>query len=228
MKLHRFYVGDKLEMTRNLWLHDAGLVHQISRVLRLRPNEQLVLFDGLKHDRMYKILEIKSDVVHLEHITDMARKVPPKNIYLLWALLKKDKNDWVIQKCTELGVSNFVPIVTERTEKMGFDTQRATKIAIEAAEQCGRSDVPSVREPIKLETALEEFDGKVPLLVCQQGVSSTNADLNNIALLVGPEGGWSDSELLMFENKQVAPISLHDFTLRAETACVAAVAKLVQ
>jgi len=192
-------------------------------VLRFRAGQEVVLFDGLKHDRLFKISEISKDEAHLMHITDYVRKIPKKNVYLLWALLKKDKNDWVLQKCTEMGVSHFVPLITERTEKTGFDIERAKKIIIEAAEQCGRSDIPTVREPIGLLSAIDELNGKIELYMCDQEGEDVKNISKDIGIFVGPEGGWSDSEKSLFESKGVKRLNIHDFTLRAETACVAAV-----
>src|SRR5690606_3786410 len=123
--------------------------------------------------------------------------------YLLWSMLKKDKNDWVLQKCTELGVSHFIPLLAERSEKTGFNLERAEKIVIEAAEQCGRSDIPRIREPMLVETALKELAGMVELYICEQdGVENAGVSGVSIGVLIGPEGGWSDNEKSLFvENK---------------------------
>ena len=129
----------------------------------------------------------------------------------------------MLQKCTELGVSHFVPLITERTEKTGFDIERAKKIIIEAAEQCGRSDIPTVREPIGLLSAIDELNGKIELYMCDQEGEDVKNISKDIGIFVGPEGGWSDSEKQLFESKGVKRLNIHDFTLRAETACIAAV-----
>jgi 16S rRNA (uracil1498-N3)-methyltransferase len=245
MKIHRFYVPD-IELKHDFWLHDERLLHQWNRVLRFRAGQQVVLFDGLTHDRLYKIDEIKPNEAHLLHVTDFARKVPGKDIYLLWSLLKKDKNDWVLQKCTELGVSHFVPLLADRSEKTGFNVERAEKIVIEAAEQCGRSDIPSVRQPQLVSTAIESLKDKVSLLVAEQDAEQSSEQrakgteeqspliahdslLNNsIGVLIGPEGGWSDAEKQLFADKNVQHLNLHDFTLRAETAAVTAVSEMMR
>jgi len=223
MRLHRFFVGSDTALEHDFWLRDQAILNQWNRVLRFRAGQEVVLFDGLKHDRLFKISEISKDEAHLMHITDYVRKIPKKNVYMLWTLLKKDKNDWVLQKCTELGVSHFVPLITERTEKTGFDIERAKKITIEAAEQCGRSDIPNVREPIGLLSAIDELNGKIDLYMCDQESEDTKINSKNVGIFVGPEGGWSDSEKSLFESKGVKRLNIHDFTLRAETACVAAV-----
>ncbi len=234
MKLHRFYfngVHDKkgpVEMRQSVWVEDPALLNQWLKVLRYQVGDELVLFDGETADKLYKISKIETSAVHLDLVTELARKLPKRHVYLCWSLLKKDKNEWVLQKCTELGVTNFVPILSERTEKTGFDVERAQKIVIEASEQCGRSDIPEIREPITLATALEEFKSKVKLLVAEQGEESglQAGDDEPLGVLIGPEGGWTDSEKELFKAANLGHLNLHDFTLRAETACVTAVTVL--
>lgn len=228
MRLHRFYVGNEIELKHDFWLHDERLLSQWNRVLRFRAEQEVILFSDT-HERLYRIAEIKPDEAHLMYVTDFERKIPAKDIYLLWSLLKKDKNDWVLQKCAELGVSHFVPLLAERSEKTGFNVERAEKIVIEAAEQCGRSDIPGVREPMLVETAIEELNDKIILYICEQESSDEIQTSNEAAgILIGPEGGWSDREKSLFTQQQLKHLNLHDFTLRAETAAVAAATKLIQ
>lgn len=223
MRIHRFYTGEDVELKHDFWLHDMRLINQWRRVLRMQPGQEVLLFDGVRADRLYKITELTETEAHLQLVTDYARTLPKREVYLLWSLLKKDKNDWVLQKCTELGVSHFWPLLTERTEKTGFDAERAHKIIIEAAEQCGRSDIPTVREPMLVETALQELSGKVPLFICEQGGEKPDLlTLEQIGVLIGPEGGWSDKEFELFKQYDLQHLHLGDFTLRAETAAVSA------
>ena len=227
MRLHRFYVGNDLELKHDFWLHDERLLNQWNRVLRFRIDQDVILFNDT-HERLYKIVEIKPNEAHLQHVTDFERKLPSKDIYLLWSLLKKDKNDWVLQKCTELGVSHFIPLLADRSEKTGFNSDRAEKIVIEAAEQCGRSDIPNVREPMLVETAIEELASKIVLFICEQDGDEKSADSSqSTGVLIGPEGGWSENEKSLFTEKGVKHLNLHDFTLRAETAALAATTKLI-
>lgn len=229
-RLHRFYTGDEVKLTHDFWLQDKRLLWQWSKVLRFQAGQEVILFNGVGRDRLYRIEAITPDAAHLQHVTDLVRQVPERDVYLFWALLKKDKNDWVLQKCTELGVSHFVPLLSERSEKQDLNPERAEKIVIEAAEQCGRSDVPNIREPMLLESVLREYAGKVPLYVCEQA-SGGRADKDipdEFGLLVGPEGGWSEREKKVFQEHELKHVGLHKFTLRAETASVAAAALLIQ
>ncbi len=224
MKLHRFYVGDSVKLTHKTWLHDASILHQWRRILRFEVGREVVLFDGKGEERLYKIIKLAEDEAGLELVTELKPTLPKREVYLLWSLLKKDKNDWVLQKCTELGVSHFVPLLADRSEKTGFDIERARRIVTEAVEQCGRSDLPKLREPIGLEAAIKQLKDKTRLYVCEQSTKDARtATEASIGLLVGPEGGWSDQEKQFLAAAQLPHIALHDFTLRAETACVAAV-----
>ncbi len=226
MKLHRFYAADT-ELTQNFWLQDSALYHQWTKVLRFEVGREVALFNNQRSERLYRILNFGDNAVHLELVTEMEPKLPKKELYLCFSLLKKDKNDWVLQKCTELGVSHFVPIISDRTEKTGFDIERAEKIVIEASEQCGRTDIPRVREPITLEAVINELQEKSDLFVAEQGSPSHSSSINTqpsrpVGVLVGPEGGWTTLEKQLFTDKGLKHLALSEFTLRAETACVTA------
>lgn len=231
MRLHRFYLPpDQLELRQHVWVNDEHLKNQWLRVLRYRVGDQLVLFDGIETERLYKIVVIEPQGgIKLELVTEFERKLPEKHVYLFFSLLKKDKNDWVLQKCTELGVRSFVPIIAERSEKTGFNEERARKILIEAAEQCGRSDIPSVREPMTLIEALGTYKDEVRLLVCDETLDR-NEHISDepVGIFIGPEGGWTEMELEQFTQAGVGHFHLGKLTLRAETAAVAASTRLLQ
>lgn len=227
-RVHRFYIGDTVELRQSFWLHDQRLIHQWNKVLRYQAGQDVLLFDGVQTDRLYRIVTLKADEAQLELITDYERQLPHKNVYLFWSLLKKDKNDWVLQKATELGVTHFLPLLSQRSEKTTFDTERAYKIVIEAAEQCGRSDIPTIREPMLVATALDHLGPAVPLFVCERGGAATEVEPGKaVGVLIGPEGGWSDAERELFEQRHIKHLELGQFTLRAETAAIVASVKLL-
>lgn len=234
MKIHRFYCG-AIELEHDFWVDDPRLFHQWSRVLRFQPGQQLTLFNDQKVEKQYEVMKLGADAIHVKLVTEIVVQIPKKDVYLCFSLLKKDKNEWVLQKATELGVRHFVPIVSDRTEKTGFDMERALKIVIEAAEQCGRADIPRVREPITLDTALKELTPMTELYIAEQhsNAQSPAPDLQSvaakaIAVFIGPEGGWSDAEKELFTRDNIHHLNLSSFTLRAETACITAVAILTQ
>lgn len=228
MKLHRFNVskvhskwGD-LILDNNVWVNDSELVNQILKVLRYKIGDQLVLFNS-QTERLYKIIEIDFPrAIYLSLVTELKPKLPSRKVHLFFSLLKKDKNDWVMQKATELGISYFVPLIADRSEKTGFNIDRAQKIIKEAAEQCGRFDVPKVVEPISVSEAISIYKD-VDIYVCEQGEASKIDSMdNNLGIMIGPEGGWSDQEKALFISKNLKVINIAEFTLRAETAAIIA------
>jgi 16S rRNA (uracil1498-N3)-methyltransferase len=234
MTLHRFFSGETkdrggvLELSHELWVNDPALVNQVLRVLRMRVGEELVLFDGKSNEILYRISEIEPQAFQLKKVTDFVPKLPPKKVTLAWSLLKKDKNEWVLQKATELGVSHFAPLVSDRTEKLGFDMERAHSIVVEASEQCGRHDIPSLQEPMKLREFIGQHMGSTAVFVADMdGNIPQSLDLEHVIVVVGPEGGWTDDERAFFKERDIPSIGLGHFTLRAETAAITAVQKLV-
>lgn len=227
MRLHRFYVGGELKLAKDFWLHDEKLLWQWNKVLRYGKDQQVILFDGEKTERLYRVAEISKKEAHLKLVTSVALKKPRRHVYLFWSLLKRENNEYIIQKCTELGVSNFVPIISERTIKKDFNRERAQKIAIEASEQCGRGNIPVIREPLHLQKALEEYKDKLQLFVCQQGSKGGAEPEDECGIFIGPEGGWSEIEQQMFSAVSAGGMDLGDFTLRAETAAIVATSKLL-
>lgn len=235
MKLHRFYVNNirdkngKLTLNHELWVNNTKLLNQWLRVLRYKVGDELILFND-SHEKIYQIIKIEPpSSVKLLAVTELEKNIPKKNVILCWSLLKNDKNKLVIQKATEIGIKKFVPILTERCEKTVFDIERARTIAIEASEQCGRFDIPTITEPVFLKRALVDYsDIKVYVCDTKEPGDYKDEKVDKTAVFIGPEGGWSDSERELFNTQQVSFLRLGWFTLRAETACIAAAAKLLQ
>lgn len=222
MRSHRFYTDGTIKLKADFWVHEPGLLWQWKRVLRFQPGQEVILFDGHTTDRLYRVIAISDKEAHLHMVTELERSLPKRHVYLFWSLLKKDNNDLILQKCTELGVSNFVPILSERSIRMGYNIDRAHKIITEASEQCGRSTIPQLREPIHLEKALDEYNDKVPLYICEQGSNTPEITHQQLGIFIGPEGGWSDNEINLFNAGNLQHIAISDHTLRAETAAITA------
>ncbi len=232
--IHRFYTGTtkdrggEIALTHDMWVNDKGLVNQVLRVLRMRSGEEVVLFNGEDKEVLYRITEIEPLALRLQKVTDLTPKNPERNVILAWSLLKKDKNDWVLQKCTELGVSHFLPMITDRTEKTGFDVDRAHKIVVESIEQSGRHMIPLINEPQGIKDVIGQYHERTPICVADMAGELYDDDgSHEVVVLVGPEGGWSDKEREYFAEKNIPHISISDFILRAETACLSAVNLLV-
>jgi 16S rRNA (uracil1498-N3)-methyltransferase len=150
--------------------------------------------------------------------------------------LKRQKTDIVVEKATELGVSVIQPVVTERTQADHVNLDRLRAIAIEAAEQCERLVVPEIREPLKLASLLAAWPSERELFIADERrtgkLASPPADaLQPIALMTGPEGGWTSRELDGIGAyplvTRVSRVSLGARILRAETAAIAGLALLL-
>lgn len=230
MRIHRFYIGSKFDLSHSMWVHDKELLFQWKKVLRFSEGQEVCLFDGQGEDRLYRITKVNDNEVHLELISQLKTSNPSKNVYLFWSLLKRANNEHVVQKCTEIGVSHFIPLISERTIKKDFNLERIQKIIIEASEQSGRSDIPRLREPIKLDKAISEYSDEVKLMVAEKTDQQFSSDAvleKSSGVFIGPEGGWSLSELNVFKEHDIQRLGLGKFTLRAETAAVVASAKLI-
>lgn len=234
MKLHRFYVGQRWARdiqhfgAERCWVQDSDLLQQWLKVLRYRVGDDLSLFND-EIEVLYKITEIKpGDEVALHKVTDIQPKRSARHVLLAWSILKKDKNDWVLQKATELGVTHFAPIMGERSEKTGFNKERAIKIAIEAAEQCGRIDIPVIDEARDLPSFIRTYQGAYKLYFCDVALGARQSyEDEKVGVIIGPEGGWADSEIEIFKEYKIDSLSLGGLTLRAETAAVVAATKLM-
>lgn len=191
MRAHRYFIDANYSLVRDFWLHDQKIIHQWAKVLRYKSEQEVVLFDGNGEDRLYRITDLKENEAHLELVTQLEPNIPKRKVYLLWSVLKRQNNDLLIQKCTELGVSHFIPIITDRTIKKDINIERCEKIIIESSEQCGRSDIPQIRQPVRLAKAIEEYKNKIKLLVCDKKETFAECGTEDAGLIIGPEGGWS-------------------------------------
>lgn len=232
MTTHRFYTGNvhdkngSLHLAEHMWLHDERIVHQLLRVLRIRPNEQIILFDGKGDEVLYSIVQCEPHAVELQKITSLQPMHFEMNVTLAFALLKKDNTEVVIQKATELGVSTILPILSERTEKRSIDIDRARTIAIEASEQCGRHTIPEIHEPQSLQNVVGQLkDTHTIIAFNMTGERLVKGD-KKIVLFIGPEGGWTPRELEYLQLQRAKIYSLGPSVLRAETACIAALSQL--
>jgi 16S rRNA (uracil1498-N3)-methyltransferase len=223
MKLHRFYVSG-IELVADLVIDEKRYTHQWTKVLRFRVGREVALFNSQKIEYIYEITMIDKFGVRLKRLKKVESPSVKRELYLCFSLLKKDKTDWVLQKATELGASHFVPLMCDRTEKTGFDEERALKIVTEAAEQCGRADIPKIYEPTTPAKILGTLQDTADIYVAEQGSpqrKSTESQQPQ-AILIGPEGGWTDEEKQLFKNKNIKHLALSEFTLRAETAAITA------
>ena len=233
MRLHRFYINK--EIGKEVHINDKELLHQWLKVFRLKASDRVIVFNGgdSEYEGYFKILAKNEAVL----VIDKERKVKkPTDIelYLFQSIIKKDNFELVVEKCTEIGVAAFHPLISERSEKKDLNIGRLNKIAKEAAEQSGKTKLPEIFNPEKLEKAISDFDGELfaldfegePLksnlgcLPAQVGHTSLAKTAKRVGILVGPEGGWSDNEKIWFDEKGIKSVSFGSQILRAETAAI--------
>ncbi len=224
MKLHRFISNFELKQG-SLVIKDEELIHQIWDVLKLRSPERIILCDGQGTEAEAEIVD--RSVVGLDVKVGMPspNTTEPRHAVTLYcAILKKENFELVCQKSVEAGVTEIIPIITERTVKLNLRTDRLGKIIREAAEQSGRGVLPRLSESMDLSGALTDskrfkercfFDPSGQELSIQ-GIQT------EIALFVGPEGGWSTRELELAKESGCSLVSLGSRVLRGETAAVIA------
>jgi 16S rRNA (uracil1498-N3)-methyltransferase len=232
----RFYIQPQA-VKRDRIIIGAPQSHHIINVLRLTKGDAITLFDGTGHEYQAQIIELQSDqlIAHIQ-VTLKPSVESPINIILGQAIIKGDKMEQVIQKTTELGVSKIVPVKTafSRRYAPGSLTRKQTrwqKIATEATQQCGRVMLPQIENPMAINDFCSNFETAEPKLIfCKQpAVKGANEVLTKtnphkqVALLIGPEGGFDPHEFLTATDYGFIPICLGPRTLRTETAAIAAV-----
>lgn len=210
---------------------DTDQQHYLRHVLRMAEGAEVLAFNGRDGEWLARIAAVSKKKLALTAIEQTRPQPPQPDLWFCFAPLKVGRMDYVIQKAVEMGAGLLQPVLTQHTQgKIGLDKMRAN--AIEAAEQCGVLSVPDVREPVRLDRLLGAWDGERRLIFCDEDASTNNplpalrgiAD-PKLALLVGPEGGFSDVERNMLRALPfVTAIPLGPRILRADTAAVAALA----
>jgi 16S rRNA (uracil1498-N3)-methyltransferase len=207
---------------------DAGQANYLGNVLRMKEGAELLLFDGRSGEWLARIVEAgrKRMALAVEHRTREAEAIP--DVWLAFAPVKRSQTDWIVEKATELGAARLVPVTTQRTVVERVKLERLQAIAIEAAEQCGRTRLPEIDEPLPLARLLEQRDAARTLYFADEGGGEPAARAfqpGAALILTGPEGGFTDGERTAIRAAPNAvPISLGPRILRAETAALAALA----
>lgn len=230
-KFQRLFVKFKLEQGAAIAL-DKDQAHYLGNVLRLKPGERLLLFNGEDGEWCAELSAIgrKGAQVLVEHQTRPQDKGP--DLHYLFAPLKRARLDYMAQKATELGVSALRPVITRHTITERVKTGRLLANAIEAAEQCGMLRVPEIMEPEKLSKLIDEWDEERLLIFADEAAPHASpiealkaCRPGPLAVLIGPEGGFEREERAALLAKPfVLPISLGPRVMRADTAAVAALA----
>lgn len=242
MTLHRFFVAPQA-IRDNRVVMRGSVVHQIRDVLRLKPGDALVLLDNSGWAHRAEIVTIDREVLRGRVVDKWKLETEATaRITLYQSLLKGQKFEWVLQKGTELGVAAFVPLLAARcvigslNDVTAARMERWQKIIVEAAEQAGRAVLPSISTATLFAHACKRAMHSGGLaLIPYEGERSygLREALQNVPkskeihLFIGPEGGFTEEEIALAREHNIAPVSLGSRILRAETAGLAAVAAIL-
>ena len=234
--MHRVYIEPenifKTEIT-----FPAEQSHRISKVLRLKVGDSVIVFDGLGKEYRVTLDKIKNQNIRaaIESMTVINRD-PKWEITLLQGLPKFGKMDFIVQKATELGVKRIIPIITDRTipqltsQKVKTRIERWQKIAISAAEQSGRTVIPSISTIINFEEGLEEIKScELKLFFWEEErenklktILRKINQITSVAVIIGPEGGFTEEEAELAKQFGAISVTLGSQLLRTETAPITA------
>ena len=214
---------------------EADLINQLKNVLRLKNGDEIILCDGKLNEAFCAIESIgRNEAIFKLIKVDQNKKEFSNDVILYCSVLKRENFELVIQKAVELGAKEIVPIIAKRTVKLGLREDRAQKIIKEAAEQSGRGILPIVRQEMPFEDAVSEAENNDLNLFFEldkKSIVSSGLDFSKykkIGIFIGPEGGWDESELKIVRGSKFKVVGLSPFTLRAETAAIAALAIISQ
>jgi 16S rRNA (uracil1498-N3)-methyltransferase len=224
---------------------DGPLAHRLTRVLRLRPGDEVAFFDGSGTDVVCEIENVSGQTVEARVRERTNGPAESKTRVVLYqSITKRERFEWLLEKATELGVARVVPLVTARgvvkTSGSGNRVDRWHRILIEAAEQCGRSVVPDLSAPVNFEDALATSVG-VRLLPYEDAdhlapdVSTALRDsvddvftASSVSIFIGPEGGFEPREIQAANDAGGLVVTLGQRVLRSETAGLVALTLVMQ
>lgn len=241
-KLIRLYIEAPIEIGCFLDCN-SDQSHYLANVMRRKISDNVLIFNGSDGEFLANITIIHKNGVQLKIIEQIREQTYSPEIKLLYAPIKNAKNEFIVQKATEMGVCEIQPINTERTIRDKANTEKLELVAIEAAEQCERLDVPQINNIKEFERAIDDLQDYIIIVCDETGKGRAAAEVlteiknSNIeeeseqfkyAIVIGPEGGFSPKELEYLRSlENVFAIGLGPRILRAETAIITALA-LVQ
>jgi 16S rRNA (uracil1498-N3)-methyltransferase len=207
---------------------EGNQAHYLAKVMRMGEGDVVILCDDMTGEWAAQVLSVGKREVVLEPAEMLRPREQVPDFWLCAALLKKDRFDLVLEKASELGVRRIQPLLTRRCVADKLNLERARAIVTEAAEQCARTALPELAEPLKLETLLRAWPAERTLFFADElggepAAAAFAGTPGPAALLIGPEGGFDDAERAAVRGlPQARPISLGPRILRGETAAIAA------
>jgi 16S rRNA (uracil1498-N3)-methyltransferase len=207
---------------------DGPQAHYLGKVMRMREGDIVILCDDATGEWTARVEEVGRHRVAVTVTERLRAREAVPDLWLCPALLKKDRFELVLEKATELGAARIQPLVTRRCVADKLNIERARAITIEAAEQCARTALPELAEPVKLDALLGAWPAERALFFADENggeaaAASFAAHAGPAAILTGPEGGFDEAERAAIRAlPQARPITLGPRILRGETAAIAA------
>ena len=235
--MHRFYHSNPLDLNQIIILDEFSSHHAL-RVMRVKVDDFLILFNGDGFEYRGRVSDINKKTINIEILSkEKNNNESPININLFQSISSNEKMDMVIQKATELGVSSIQPIFTSRsTVKLSIDRIKKRlihwrQVSISACGQSGRSKIPTIKSPIGFDRFVEGITTNSLNLLLHPDNSKESSNLPNkysgdINIFIGPEGGFSQDEVLLLKKQNYINIQLGSRILRTETAPLAIIAIL--
>lgn len=232
MKIHRFYIPRIEILPENIIVtQETELIHQLKNVFRYKPGQNIHIFNetvGEIEVQIEKINKKDMSFKYNKHVKSADTNKGHKKVSLYMSIIKNSNFELVLEKAVELGISEIIPVVSERVIKNKLNYERLHKIIKEATEQSGRIQLMEIGETLEFKTAITKakkhsdtvYFGSV---VEKEGSKYDMANkYKDISIFIGPEGGYSDDEIALFIKEKIQPVRLGDFVLRAETAAIVA------
>lgn len=248
MQINRFYLDQIVFDQFGIQKLPGDISKQLIYVLRSQINDQVVLFDGTGYEYSVQIIDVSNKICSVKLLEKVSIDYQNKiHVTIFLSLIKQNRFENALQKCTELGAVAFVPFYSSRS-KYQLDKESSSigknkivrweSIIKEASEQCGRSDIPNLFDPISFELVckkaqdsfsiiLWENEQKTNLKSILKGFRDDRKDNeSSINIIVGPEGGFSPDEIMFASNKGIKSGSLGNLILRSETAAISAISNI--
>ncbi|HWI87368.1 MAG TPA: 16S rRNA (uracil(1498)-N(3))-methyltransferase [Sphingomonas sp.] len=223
----RLFVDQPLGDGATLTL-DGTQANYLANVMRLKAGDPVRLFDDRTGEWLAEVTDAAKRTVIVRITARLRERESVPDLWLLFAPIKKGPIDWLVEKATELGAARLQPVITQRTivERLNLDRLRAH--SIEAAEQCDRTTLPELSDPVKLAALLRNWDARRSLIFADETGGLPLVDIARpgpAAILIGPEGGFTPAERALIRGTAGAiGVTLGPRILRAETAAAAAIA----
>ncbi|HRY59849.1 MAG TPA: RsmE family RNA methyltransferase [Patescibacteria group bacterium] len=230
---YRFFVHPENIIGDIFVNENKDLINQVRKVFRLKKGGTISVLDNSGYEYQVQIEELGKNMIQGKVIEKMLNKTNNNRKIVLYMPLLKGKNiDLILEKCTEIGVDAFCPILYQNSViKASGVKERWKSIVREASEQCGRNTLPQIKDPQNLKNIFDAVSKDINI-VCEGPLSPSISELKfnkdkNINIYIGPEGGFSDHELDLMHKNSFFFCSLNQNVLRAETACIVSLGYLV-